>query len=119
MAELFKDSAETVADVAGMADRVQQQLVELIDQTMSRQFHDETSGGPERFAIGSQHVEIEINGPHLAVAYLSDSKGKRLISHTFRPGTDAAEAVLDALGLDEVNGGDTAVLTEYLRSLAA
>jgi HD-like signal output (HDOD) protein len=119
MSELFKDTAETIQDVVGMADRVQHQLIEMIDQTMGKQIHDETAGGPERFVIGSQHVEIQIDGPEFAVAYLSDASGHRIVSHTFKPGTDRAETILDALGLEEVSRDDAAMLTEYLRSLAA
>ncbi len=119
MSELFRDTADTIADVSAVADRVQSQLIDIIDQTMAKQFHDETAKGPERLAIGNQNIEIEIDGPDHAVAYLSDSNGERLLSHVFRPRTDQAETILDALGLDEVSHEDAIILTEYLRSLAA
>jgi len=119
LSELFKDSADSIGDVGAIADRVQNQLIEIIDRTMSKQFHDETAKGPERFAIGTQNIEIEVGGPDEAVAYLSDSNGKRLLSHAFRPRLDRAESILDALGLDEVSREDAEMLTDYLRSLAA
>lgn len=119
MSELFRDTAAALENVAAVADQVQCQLIEMIDGTMAKQFHEETSGGPERFAINGQNVEIEIGGPEHATAYLSDSTGKRLLSHSFVPGKDRAEMVLEALGLDDVSRDDAMVLTEYLRSLAA
>lgn len=119
MAELFRDTADSLSDVGQVADRVQHQLIEIIDKTMAKQFLDETARGAERFAVGAHSIEIEVGGPDEAVAYLSDANGKRLISHVFHPRSDRAESVLDALGLDEVNHEDAAMLTDYLRSLAA
>ncbi len=119
MSELFKDTAETLANVASVADQVQCQLIEMIDGTMAKQFHDETAGGPERFAIAGHNIEIEVSGPSQAMAFLSDSTGKRILSHSFVPGKDRAENVLESLGLDDVSRDDAMLLTEYLRSLAA
>lgn len=119
LSELFKDTADSIGDVGAIADRVQNQLIEIIDRTMSKQLYDETAKGPERFAIGTQNIEVEVNGPDDAVAYLSDSNGKRLLSHAFRPRSDRAESILYALGLDDVSREDAELLTDYLRSLAA
>ncbi len=119
MAELFKDSAATLENVASVADQVQCQLIEMIDGTMAKQFHDETAGGPEKFAINGHNVEIEVGGPEQAIAYLSDSTGKRILSHSFVPGKERAEMLLEALGLEDVSRDDAMILTEYLRSLAA
>jgi hypothetical protein len=119
MAELFRDTAETIGDVASVAEYVQCQLIEMLDATMAKQFHEETTDGPQRFAIGGHNVEVVVAGPSDAVAYLSDSTGKRLISHAFKPGQERAETVLEALGLEDASREDVMMFTEYLRSLAA
>jgi HD-like signal output (HDOD) protein len=119
MAELFRDTAETIGDVASVAEYVQCQLIEMLDATMARQFREETTDGPQRFAIGGHNVEVVVGGPNDAVAYLSDSAGKRLISHAFKPGKERAETVLEALGLEDASREDVMMFTEYLRSLAA
>ena len=53
------------------------------------------------------------------MAYLSDDRGRRLLSHSFTPGEDNAKVVMDALGLETVRGDQSAELDLHIRSLAA
>jgi len=53
------------------------------------------------------------------VAYLNDTRGRRLLSHAFRPGEQDAKAILEALGVEHAPGDQDGDLELYLRSLAA
>jgi HD-like signal output (HDOD) protein len=117
--DLFRDVADGVQDPQTIAEGVHRQLIDVIDRTLSEQVRSETRGIGGCFRIADQHVEIEIDRQGLAVAYLSDGEGLRLLSYAFRPGQEMASAVLDALGVEARAPDDTAELDAYLRSLAA
>ena len=119
MSEMFRDVAQNVGDLGAMADRVQGQLVELLDQVMMTQITAETRQAGGMFTIDNQRVEIETGRPGVAVAYIVDSSGTRLLSYAFRPGIENAETILDALGLDNIRPSETVEMDTYLRSLAA
>lgn len=119
MCELFREVADTVGDIAEMVDIVQQQLVEMMDQSLMDQFRSESRASGGCFRIADRSVEIESGQDELAVAYLNDTEGNRLLSYTFDPGQETAQQVFEALGLEGVTPQDRDDLDTYLRSLAA
>lgn len=119
MCELFREVAQNIGDVAQMVDLVQQQLVEMIDQTMMQQLQDESKPSISSFAIAQQSIEIEVGRDEFAVAYLNDAHGRRLLSYMFRRGRQSAFEVLEALGVESATAEERADLDTYLRSIAA
>ncbi len=119
ISDMFSEVAKSVTDVDGLADRVQGQLVELLDQVMMNQISGETRQTEGVFTIAEQQIEIESGRSGVAVAYLVDVSGERLLSYVFRPGAEPVANILEALGLDNVRPSDTTDLDQYLRSLAA
>jgi hypothetical protein len=119
MSQMFHEAAKEVADVGTLAERVHGQLVELIDQVLMTQISGETRKTEGSFTIADQRIEVEAGRSGVAVAYLVDSSGTRLLSYVFRPGDESAHAILEALGVENVRAHDAAELDEYLRSLAA
>jgi HD-like signal output (HDOD) protein len=119
MREMFRDLAALTGDVGAIADRAQQQLITLMDETMVAQLRRESRGAPACFSISGHRVEIEIVEDGQAVAYLNDTRGRRLLSHAFRPGEQDARGVLDALGIEHRVEDLSRDLEMYLRSLAA
>lgn len=118
MCELFRGVADSVGDVSKMVDLVQHQLVEIMDQSLAAQFQEETQAISGGFVIAGQQIEVEREGD-LAVAYLSDGRGRRLLSYSFRPGRETAVTVLEALGIEAAAPGEWTELDTYLRSMAA
>jgi HD-like signal output (HDOD) protein len=119
MMEVFRDVAWMASDVDAVAQRAHQQLVEVMDELMISQLRRESRAAPESFSVSGQHIEIECIQPGQVVAYLSDSRGRRLLSHAFNPADQSARVVLEALGIDDCRGDQSAELENYLRSLAA
>jgi hypothetical protein len=89
-----------------------------MDQSLAAQFKEETKAVSGGFVIAGQQIEVEREGD-LAVAYLSDGKGRRLLSYSFRPGRETAITVLDALGVEAAAPAEWVELDSYLRSMAA
>jgi len=119
MCEIFREVAESIGDMDDMVNIVQSQLVEIMDQTLMDQFKDASKAARGSFRIADRSIEIEPGLDNLAVAYLNDASGTRLLSYTFRPDHETAADVLDALGLEFVPPQEQADLDLYLRSLAA
>jgi hypothetical protein len=119
MMDVFRDVAWMGTDIEAVAERAHQQLVEVMDEVMISQLRRESRGAPEAFTIGGHRVEVECVERGQAVAYLSDARGRRLLSHAFDPAEQGVNAVLEALGLEECRGGQSVELEEYLRSIAA
>jgi HD-like signal output (HDOD) protein len=119
MCDLFREVADSVGDVDVMAERVQRQLIEVIDQGIAAQVAAETRQAGGSFRIADHRVDIELDRQGLATAYLNDAEGNRLLSYAFRPGAEPATAVLEALGVEAVKPADAAALDAFLKSLAA
>jgi HD-like signal output (HDOD) protein len=119
MAEFFREVAGGAANVSAMAESVQGQLVELMDQMFMAQIGNETRAAQGAFVIAEQQIEVEAGRTGVAVAYLVDSSGTRLLSYVFRPGTETVAQILDALGIEHYHAPEATELDAYLRSLAA
>lgn len=119
MQEMFRDVADPAGSAEEIVERVQRQLVEAFDRTMESQLRSETGANVGSFRVAGQSIEIEMDRQGLAIAYLSDAEGNRLLSYAFRPGAEGAMQVLDALGIDVPRPGDADELDLYLRRMAA
>jgi HD-like signal output (HDOD) protein len=119
MADLFRDVADTIPDVATLADRVHLQLVRALDEQMESQFRAETTGEPARFQLGAHQVEVEVDSLGRAVAFVRDDRGERILSYSFGAGAVRVETVLDALGIEAVTPEQRADFEAYIQYLAA
>lgn len=119
MSEMFRDVAGTIEDVSTLAESVQGQLVELMDRSLIDQLRVQTGPQEASFVISQQKVDVEMSTDGVAVAYLLDGEGVRLLSYAFEPGKETLRAILDALGLDDAAEDEAAALGDYVRSLAA
>jgi HD-like signal output (HDOD) protein len=118
MYDVFREVADSVGGLSDVAIRVHQQLVSITDEVILQQLsRPHTSTGT--FTIAGQRIEIEIEPSGLAIAYLSDADGRRLLSYSFRAGEDSAAHLLAGLGLEVPEGSDTEDIETYLRSMAA
>jgi HD-like signal output (HDOD) protein len=119
LSEMFREVADCVGDVNEMADRVQQQLVDLMDQNMMSEFRAQSRDSCGSFDVADQKIEIEVDGDGLAVAYLLDAEGTRFLSHTFKPTSEDATSVLESLGVEEPPHQAVTEIDDYLRTIAA
>lgn len=119
MSEMFRDVASSIEDVATLAESVQGQLVELMDRSLMDQLRVQTGPQDASFVIAQQKVDVEMTTGGVAVAYLLDGEGVRLLSYAFRPGEETLRGILEALGLEDAKDAEAAALGEYVRSLAA
>jgi hypothetical protein len=102
-----------------MAELVQRQLVDIVDNTLMAEFRDHTRETTGAFEVGDQRIEVELDRQGIAIAYLLDADGERFLSHSFKPGGATATDLLDALGLDVAAANSVADLDAYIRSIAA
>jgi HD-like signal output (HDOD) protein len=118
MYDVFREVADSIGGLTEVALRVHQQLLAVTDEVILEQLRKPgtTSG---KFSIGGQRIEIEIDGNGRAVAYLSDAKGSRLLSYSFRAGEDSVARILEGLGLETSQPQEAEDLDIYLRSMAA
>jgi hypothetical protein len=115
---IFSQVAESIGDVASLADLVHSRLLATLEQTVAKPMPGDPGSSPLRLRVGGREVEI-VPGNGEAVAYVNDSRGQRLISHRFLPGSETAAGVVEALGLQPEPGDQAGELGELLRRLAA
>jgi HD-like signal output (HDOD) protein len=116
---MFSDVADTVADLDAVADAVHLQIVELMDQQMSRALHAETRGGPQQLEVAGQHVKIEPGRDGDVIAIISGSDGGPIISCTVRPENDNADTLCSRLGLEDAKPDELDALMTAVRAMAA
>jgi HD-like signal output (HDOD) protein len=119
MTEMFREVADSIGDMSEMADRVQRQLVDMVDSTMMLEFRDHTRQTTGAFEVGDRRIEIELDRQGLAIAYLLDAEGERFLSHSFTPGRARAADLLEALGVEPPASSCITDLDAYMRSIAA
>lgn len=117
--ELFADIADNLSEVDRIMDDVQRQLAEVMDETLAREFRCQTRNRPERFHIGDSVVEVAPGDNETLVAYLLDSRGRRLLAYEFLPEALDLGVLAEALGLEADAPGAFNELADYVRSAAA
>jgi HD-like signal output (HDOD) protein len=115
---IFSQVAESIGDLASLADLVHNRLIATLDQSVAATLPT-VAEGPHRFRLGGREVEIVTGQGPEAVAYVNDSRGQRLISHHFIPLKETTTGLIDALGLQAEPGDQVGELDQLLRSLAA
>lgn len=115
---IFSQVAESIGDVASLADLVHNRLMAALEQTVSAPL---PGAAPtfHRLRLGGRDVEIVPGDGAEAVAYVSDAKGQRLVSHRFLPGRETSAGIIDALGLQCEPDDPVKELDQLLRRLAA
>jgi HD-like signal output (HDOD) protein len=116
---IFSQVAESIGDVASLADLVHNRLMAALEQTVASSLPGDGAGGPHRLRLGGRDVEIVSGDGPEAVAYVNDSRGQRLISHRFVPARETPAGVIEALGLQCEPGDPVGELEQLLRRLAA
>lgn len=117
--ELFSDVADAVGQTEAVAEAVQVQLVQLMDEQMSRSLFAETRGGPRRFVLSGQLIDIEPGRDGEVLAVINTEKGEPVISCTLNPATDGAEVLCSRLGLEQVDPLEMQNLMTAVRAMAA
>lgn len=117
--DVFAEVATGLSNTDDLAQRVQAGLINAIDQSIENSLSLEQSPASSKLIIRGQFVEIVRESDGAVVAFVSDSRGQRLVSHRINPATESAEAVCEALGLDAPSDEDSGRIADRLRALAA
>jgi HD-like signal output (HDOD) protein len=119
--QLFSQFADPIADSAELADRAHRQLIAAVDAAVTDDLRHHTRLAPQRFRIGESNLEVEPDPATEgnAIAYLTDARGRRLVSHRFLARQQSLQSMLDALGIHNAPAAHLAGLEIYLRALAA
>lgn len=116
---VFGEVAEAVTDIDAVADAVQSQLVQIMDEQLERTVKAENRGGPEKLSISGTHVEVEPGRNGEVIAYINGSDGERLLSCTVNPTKETPDSVGRLLGLEDATPGDLLDLMRVMQSMAA
>jgi HD-like signal output (HDOD) protein len=116
---IFSQVAESIGDVASLADLVHNRLMASLEQTVAASIPGGAFEAPHKFRLGGREVEIVAGEGPEVVAYVNDSRGQRLISHRFLPSAETSAGIIDALGLQSEPGDPVDDVDQLLRRLAA
>lgn len=117
--ELFSDVADRCGNLEQMTDELHRQLVELMDEQMSRSMRLETRGGTQHLTIGGQRIELEPGRAGDVIAFIAGASGERLMSCTIDPLADGPEVLCSRLGLDQAPAAEIDELMRAVRTMAA
>jgi HD-like signal output (HDOD) protein len=116
--EMFKEVAAHLNTAEDLMEQVQLGLSKAVDAVIEQGMNCESVGRPMRLVISGNIVEVvrESNGD--TMAYLYDTNGRRMLSHTFQVGT-TPEDLCEALGIEAGPKPDMMRLGEAIMRLAA
>ncbi len=117
--EMFTDLAESIGNAEAVGEAVQRQLIELMDEQLSRALHAETKGGTQHLTVAGQNIEIEPGRNGDVNAVINGSDGGPIISCTVNPTRDSADVLCSRLGLEEVDPTELHALMIAVRAMAA
>lgn len=117
--DLFASLATRCENLELLAEQVQFQLIELMDQQLARSIQLESKGGSQHVIIGGQRVDLEPGRGGDVIAFISSSTGERLLSCTINPAIDGPDNVCGRLGLEQVGAEEVDELMRAVRDLAA
>ncbi|MBK9189149.1 MAG: HDOD domain-containing protein [Phycisphaerales bacterium] len=117
--DLFSDMAQSVTDMAKLAESVHLALSSAVDSTIESAFRAEVAAAGDRLTIGQSSIELHRADDGTGVAYLYDSAGKRLLAHRFRTAEETARTLCEALGVERPTPEVLARVQTALRRLAA
>lgn len=117
--DMFREIADPLAVDDALMERVQSSIIEALDNAVEQSLVTPASAGVKRFTLGGRPIEIEVGSDGLVAAFLTDDKGRRVVSHRFKPGRETAAGIAAALGLEDGVAGELPTIDEHLRKLAA
>lgn len=117
--EVFRDIADGLVSVETLVEQVSSSFAKCLDDTIETSLRREVAVGPERFLVGGTAVELARERDGTAVAFLYDSQGHRLVSHSFVPAKATAGDVLRALGVASSSSDDLELMNSFIRLMAA
>jgi hypothetical protein len=118
-AAIFSDVGEAINDIDAVADMVQTQLVDIMDEQLERTVKAESRGGPEKLCVAGTQIEVEPARNGEVIAYINASDGERLVSCTVNPTKETPESVGRLLGIDDASPHDLMELMRVMQSMAA
>ncbi|HYF14776.1 MAG TPA: HDOD domain-containing protein [Phycisphaerales bacterium] len=117
--EMFRDVASPVVNIDEVMDRIHARLLSAVDGLVELDLAASEADAPTRLTVGGQFVEVTRDAEGGPVAYVFDSHGNRIISHRFKPATDAPLSLCEALGIESAAAADLALLEQAMRRFAA
>jgi HD-like signal output (HDOD) protein len=115
---LFAEVADPVAGV-DLATRVHSQLIGSLDAQMEGDLAAVTRPGPREFKLGGYVVLLRPEDEGQGSAFSYDTSGEPLSTYRFLFGSETAESLRTALGLEAEDSDQSEAVGEYLRKLAA
>ncbi len=116
--ELFADVADPL-QVPDLANRVHQQLVDVLDDQMAGRLGDDQAPGPQNFRLGGLTVMVRAEEGGQVAAYSYDVNGEPMSSYRFQLASESPASIRESLGLEADPTDDLDAMDEYLESLAA
>ena len=117
--DLFDSVAQRSPGASALMDMVHQRLVDAHDDLICADGPSPAPAALPRFTLGSSVIEIERTDSGVAVAYLIDDNGDRIIAHHFMPSQENAATIAQALAIRRVDGDESPGLEAHLRAIAA
>ena len=116
--ELFTDVADPIK-LDDLANRVHQQLVDVLDDQMVDRLRDDSAIGPQQFLLGGLIVLVRPEQGGHAAAYSYDADGEPISSYRFMMAAESPSSIRASLGLEPDPSDDIEGMSEYLRIFAA
>lgn len=124
MIDVFSEVASGLVNIDELATRVQNCLINCMDdQIVQAMERDATgqSGQPDNspLIINNSKVEIVQEQDGAIVAFVTDSGGRRVVSHRLAKTGETAQTICESLGLEPPSTEDAMKITNRIRALAA
>ena len=124
MIDVFSEVASGLVNIEELATRVQNSLINCIDDQIIESMAREGSRIPGQAAdapliISNSKVEIILEPDGSIVAFVTDSGGRRVVSHRLAKTGETAHSVCESLGLEPPSTEDAQKITNRILALAA
>ncbi len=117
--EVFAGIATAAPGVDDLGQRVENGLINAIDCAVEQSLAKENAAPPAKLVVRGQFIEIVRESDGTVVAFVSDAKGQRLVSHRVAPAKETPQTLCEALGIEAPGADDARNISERLRLLAA
>ncbi len=114
LADTFTDIAQPVDIADALLERLQTLLTSTMDQILLESMGPRPDQPLAHLTLGGHRVEIQREPAGKMTAFLYDSKGQRLVGHSFFPSDESASTIAGALGLSIAPNDDVDALTTLL-----
>jgi HD-like signal output (HDOD) protein len=124
MIDVFSEVASGLVNIEELATRVQNSLINCIDDQIIESMARDGSRIPGQAAdapliIANSKVEIILEPDGSIVAFVTDSEGRRVVSHRLAKTGETAHTVCESLGLEPPSTEDAQKITNRILALAA